>query len=167
MDYTIFHAINGLAGRSHLLDQIGIFFAEYFLYVLVVLVAALWFNKSLRSRVYLAAVNSVVARLVIVEIIKRIADRPRPYEVIQVNKLIIDNERGNSFPSGHTVFFFAIAFSFYGTKWFWPLVILAAIGSVARVFVGVHYPADVVVSVILAAVTVPIFFYLFRKQKLL
>lgn len=150
-------------------DAIGVFLAEYLLYLLAFGIAALWFfSKSLRARVYLAGINSVLARLVVVESIKRLADRPRPYEVIDVRKLIIDNETGNSFPSGHTVLFFAIAFSFYGTRLFWPLVVIAVLGSVARVFVGVHYPADVAASIAIAGlISCGTYIYWKRKTKLI
>lgn len=165
MDTQIFYAINNLAGHSHALDLIGIFFAKYFEYVFAVFVVLLWFKKELRTKVYLAIISSVIARLVIVEILKRLFAHPRPYEVLQVHQLIADNERGVSFPSGHAAVFFALAFSFWGTKYFWPLFIFALIASVARVFVGVHYPGDIIVGLLISAATVFVIKKLIKKYS--
>jgi undecaprenyl-diphosphatase len=152
METNIFYFINGFAGRNFYLDKVGIFFAEYFLYVLPLILLFIWiYRKSLRPYVYLVVAATVIGRLIFVEILKRLVDRPRPYEVLtNIHQILVDNERGMAFPSGHTVVYFVVAFSFYGTKWFWPLVVLATLGSIARIFVGVHYPLDVLASVLIA-----------------
>jgi undecaprenyl-diphosphatase len=156
LDTTIFYFLNSFAGRYSILDKIGIFFAEYLLYLFPLILLWIWFSqKNLRKNIYLALVSVVVGRLIVVEILKRLIDRPRPYEVLaNIHQILADNEKGMAFPSGHAVVYFALAFSFYGTKWFWPLVILATLGSISRIFVGVHYPLDVLASVIIAAVVV-------------
>jgi membrane-associated phospholipid phosphatase len=64
------------------------------------------------------------------------------------------------------VILFAIAFSFYGTKYFYPLLVLAALGSFARIFIGVHYPSDVVVSIFIAGIVTYVCMGLFKKRIL-
>jgi undecaprenyl-diphosphatase len=151
MNNKLFFAINNFAGKHHFLDVLGIFFADKFLYVFLLVVAALWLNKSLRKYVYLAATSVVINRLILVELLKRFFNHPRPYEILpKLNLLLVDNERGMSFPSGHAVIYFSLAFSFWGTKYFWPFFIFATIGSVARVYVGVHFPYDIIGSFIVA-----------------
>ncbi len=165
MNETIFLAINGLAGRSHLFDVLGVFLADKFLYVFALIILGLWFNKRLRPYVYLALGSALIARGVIVEILKRIIDHPRPYEIVgNIHQLLVDNEQGMSFPSGHTVIFFSFAFSFWGTKYFWPFLIMAIIGSLARVFVGVHFPWDVLASIFIAGIVVWLGRRLFQKK---
>lgn len=167
MDYTFFSAINGLAGKWHWLDAIGKFFGgDYFLYLFALAVAILWFNNNIRNRVYLALVSVAVGRIVIVEILKRIVDRPRPYEAIAVRQLIADNEHGVSFPSGHSAIYFALAFAFWGTKYFWPFFFLAVAGSVARVFVGVHYPFDILAGALIGGLTALLLKRLFKNRIL-
>jgi undecaprenyl-diphosphatase len=157
MNEKIFLIINGLAGKSHFLDALGIFFAEKFLYVFALIVVVLWLQKSLRYYVYLTIASAFVSRIIIVEAIKRIINHPRPYEVVSnIHQLLADSEHGMSFPSGHTVIFFSFAFGFYGTKYFWPFLILATLGSLARIFVGVHFPADIAASIIIAAIVVAV-----------
>lgn len=166
MDNQIFLAINGLAGLSNILDQVGIFFAKYFLYVFVAVVVALWFRRDLRKNVYIALISSFISRGIIVEILKRLIARPRPFEILNVHQLLVDEGTKRSFPSGHTVIFFSLAFAFWGTRWFWPFFILALIASMARVFVGVHYPTDILASVIIAVATVWVVSRLFKKKNL-
>lgn len=167
MNTQIFLAINNLAGHSARLDKIGIFFAEYFIYVFAVAVVLLWLKKELRINVYLAIASAIVSRLVIVEIIKRLVNHPRPYEILpHMHQLIADSERGMSFPSGHTVILFSLAFAFYGTKYFWPFVVLATLGSVARVFTGLHFPVDILASIVIAGLTVWLVQRLFKNRIL-
>jgi undecaprenyl-diphosphatase len=59
---------------------------------------------------------------------------------------LIHHQAENSFPSDHTTFLFAIAFSylFFKLKKLAVIsLILAFLGGIARVYVGVHYPFDI------------------------
>ena|SRR5581483_11520255 len=167
MDYKLFEFINGIAGHDKLLDFLGIFFGVYLIYLLVIVVLYLSVDKKYFNNAVYALVSIVISRLVIVEAIKRLVNRPRPYQVINVHQLVADSEKGMSFPSGHTVILFAIAFSFYGTKYFYPLLILATLGSLARIFIGVHYPSDVLASVAIATIVAWGVRLLFTKQLIL
>jgi undecaprenyl-diphosphatase len=169
MDKNIFLAINQLSRKNDIIDHIGIFLADYLLYVMVgfILVLALKKVWSLRPYVSLALASVVLSRLVIVEILKRVFARARPFEVFpDIRPLIIDEDALRSFPSGHTVIYFSIAFSFWGTKYFWPLFVLAVLGSLARIFVGVHYPSDILASVLIAFLVVWSLRGLFKKPNL-
>jgi undecaprenyl-diphosphatase len=165
MEEALFNLINNLAGQNQMVDTLGLFLAEYLIFVLIGLVVILWLWKSLRNHAYLAGVSLLVSRSV-VEVPKLLFDRPRPFASMEVNQLI-EHETGSSFPSGHTVVLFAIAFSFYGTRWFWPFIVLATLGSLARVFVGVHYVSDVLTSVVIAALVVWGISILFKKRFLM
>lgn len=155
MNTQIFLAINGLAGRIHWLDVVGVFLADKFIYVFALVICALWLNKRLRNYVYLAIASAFVSRIIIVEILKRVINHPRPYEVVAgIHQLLADSERGMSFPSGHTVVFFSFAFAFWGTEYFWPFFVLATLGSLSRIFVGVHFPADILGAFVISWLTV-------------
>ena len=164
MNEQLFHAINNLAGKSHVLDVLGVFFADKFLYIFALIILGLWFSKRLRPYVYLTLGSTLIARGVIVEIMKRLINHPRPYEVVgNLHQLMADNEHGMSFPSGHAVIFFSFAFGFWGTEYFWPFLIMATLGSLARVFVGVHFPADILASFFIAGLVVWVGRRLFKK----
>ncbi len=167
MNTQIFFAINHLAGQWVWLDKLGVFFAEYLIYLFAVMVVLLWFKRDLRKHVYLAIVSAIVSRLIIVEVLKRLVNHPRPYEIVPgIHQILTDSEHGMSFPSGHAVILFSLAFAFYGTRYFWPAVILATLGSVSRVFVGVHFPLDILASVVIALLTVWLIKRLFKNKLL-
>ena len=167
MDHNIFLAINSLANRSLILDKIGLFFGgDYFLYLFFGGAILLWLVPTLRTRVYIMVGAVLVSRGIITEIIKRIISRSRPYEILNVHQLLADHDTGVSFPSGHATIYFAIAFAFWGTRYFWPFFILACLGSMARVFVGVHYPLDILVGAIIGTLTSWILLRLFKTRIL-
>ena len=70
-----------------------------------------------------------------------------------LNKLI-EKEVGNSFPSDHTIVFFSVCISIaLFRKRFWYLwVALALILSISRIYVGVHYPVDILVGALLGTI---------------
>ncbi len=57
-------------------------------------------------------------------------------------------ESSNGFPSGHSqsamAFFLLFAFLFRNTRMFWPALIIAIGMPLSRMYLGVHYPGDVV-----------------------
>lgn len=83
--------------------------------------------------------------------LKNLFMRPRPY--VSFDFLVplghLDNE--TSFPSGHTCSSFAAAaaiYFMYGKKAGIPAFILASLISLSRLYVGVHYPTDILAGVI-------------------
>lgn len=166
MDHQILLAINGFAGRYIVLDKIGLFFSDYFLYFALLGVALLWLRKNVRVNVYASFVSVILARGVVVEIAKRLVDRPRPFEILDIHNIANASGSGRAFPSGHTAIFFSLAFAFYGTKYFWPFLILAFLASIARIYVGVHYPTDVLASIVIAGLVVWLVKTLFKNRVL-
>lgn len=74
-------------------------------------------------------------------------DRPRPYTQI-LSLLPLGIEPGDaSFPSGHTNAAFASAVTYWNTldiRWLrWLLLGMAVVMAFSRLYVGVHYPTDV------------------------
>lgn len=84
-------------------------------------------------------------------LLKNLVGRVRPYEVIPGLVPLIPRPKEYSFPSGHSASSFAAASVFYRTmpkKFGIPIVILAFLISVSRLYVGVHYPSDVLVGIV-------------------
>ena len=63
--------------------------------------------------------------------------------------------RGNSFPSGHAANTFALAtvVAVFYRRWGWLAFLPAAVVAYSRIYVGSHWPADVLVSCFLGAGT--------------
>ncbi len=176
MDYYLFQQINNLAGHFKLLDSIGIFFAAYFQYLLAgALLVFLFLGKTREEKIKnyrlvgLAFLAAIVTRLGLGEIIKRLINRPRPFEIYQVHQLL-PYDPGLSFPSGHAMFFFgmSMAIYLYNKKLGWLFFVGSVLIFVARVFAGVHYPSDILggaaVGIFGGWLVVKIFNKIFKKE---
>ena len=118
--------------------------------LVILLVVALWFavDSKLAQKVFFVTICSMGLN----GIVKNIAQVPRPFDkgVVPVRK---ETATGFSFPSGHTQNFstwstlFAIKFK---KKWLTGLVAACiALVAFSRLYLGVHYPSDVLVGVAL------------------
>jgi len=157
MDIYLFQQINQLAGNWTYLDNLGIFFAKYSGYILVILLFSFLFfrnREKYKVMVIEAFSAAILARLVIANIIRFIYFRPRPFIDHQVN-LLLNREAGGSFPSGHASFFFALSFIVYcfNKKAGILFLIVSFLMSVARIFVGIHYPLDVLGGIFIGIIS--------------
>lgn len=148
LDAKLVYFFNGFTGKSQIFDAFIIFFASYLQYFLIAafLIFLFFSAYSKRKKLYIfwtTAISAVVARFVIVEIIRFFYHRPRPFAALQIHQLILDNNW--SFPSGHSAFFFAMASAiyFYNKKWGARFFIAAILMNISRVIAGAHYPTDI------------------------
>ena len=79
------------------------------------------------------------------DLLKIVFQRPRPFTVIPGIDLLIAPPSTFSFPSGDTAGAFgaAVALGHALPRLRWPAILIATSVALARVAVGVHYPADV------------------------
>jgi len=85
----------------------------------------------------------------VVDDLKDIVKRPRPPGINTARYLITNNY---SFPSGHALTIFlaaAVLGAYYGWKYRLIGYILAFIVSISRVYLGVHYPTDIIAGAII------------------
>lgn len=80
-------------------------------------------------------------------VLKNLLARPRPWlDVPGLAALVTENDP-NSFPSGHTTAAFAFAGALWRTapsRWMkWTALAAAVVMGWSRLYVGVHYPSDV------------------------
>ncbi len=111
--------------------------------------------KKTRPIGLMAGIALVMSVLINNAIIKNMVARPRPYlpETVggQGLKLLIEEQDDWSFPSGHSgaSFAAAVVFLFKGDKRLGiPAIIMAFLIAFSRLYVGVHYPSDVLAGVI-------------------
>src|SRR5712671_5472693 len=154
-DYRLFSAINGLAGRSAALDAIMIGCAKYLPVVFALALVALWLTWKPQNQrgAFLAGASALIA-LGLGQIVGYALPRPRPYLAHSVN-LLISRSVDTSFPSDHATLGFAVAIMVwqYNRKVGVWLLILALVLAFSRVFVGAHYPSDVLGGAVLGSVT--------------
>lgn len=127
---------------THLGDK-GIFW-------ILIAIVMLFFKKT-RPLGIMAGIALVFSVLINNVIIKPNVGRIRPYEVVDGLKLLIERQHDPSFPSGHSGASFAAAVVFLvkGPKKIGiPAIIMAALITFSRLYVGVHYPTDVICGII-------------------
>lgn len=83
--------------------------------------------------------------------LKNVINRTRPYEVIDGLTYLVRTPVDSSFPSGHSACSFAVAcimFRRLPRRYGVPALILAILIALSRLYVGVHYPSDVLFGTI-------------------
>ena len=98
--------------------------------------------------------------------LKDLIARPRPFVVNEaITPLITDVSPYRSFPSGHSGGSFAAMFALY--KWVpkkigIPAIVLAALVALSRLYVGVHYPTDILAGCVVGFMCSVWAYYLVR-----
>ncbi len=155
---------------THWLEiAVGLPIARYFLtYLLLGLGAILFIAKTSRPAAWIllfVAGTQLVTRLV-TGVLKEIFHRLRPFEVIKAGNWDwhFFGDRGSSFPSGHSAFFWGLFFplAFVFPKYRIPLLIIPVFISVARIGVNDHWCSDVIASAGFAALFTLLFIWLLR-----
>lgn len=128
----------------------AVFAARYLIAVYFVLAAFLYYSRRKRERhAAKEALWAVLFALLITNIIGFFVQRLRPYRASWIAgvpvPILIPPPLTTSFPSGHAAVSFALAFAIYwGDKKLGAIAfVIAAVISLARILVGVHYPSDV------------------------
>ena len=108
--------------------------------------------KKTRKIGIMSAVALLGSLIINNNIIKNLVRRPRTFVKFTDLQIIIPTPSEFSFPSGHTASSFAAASVFYRhlpKKLGITSVVLAGLIGFSRLYVGVHYPTDVIAGVIM------------------
>lgn len=120
----------------------------------LVAAAVLLIPKKTR-RVGITALLSITIGFLITNVLlKNIVARPRPFDAYTEIIPLITRPTDFSFPSGHTCASFACALVFFRMlpkKYGVPAVVLAGMVAFSRLYLGVHYPGDVLGGFLVAA----------------
>lgn len=121
----------------------------------IALTVLLLLFKKTRKAGICCAIALILDLLVVNIALKPLFARVRPYAVLQDITIITKTPGDHSFPSGHSAGSFAAAWALFRSlknKWGAAAVVLAALIALSRLYVGVHYPTDVLGGIIIGIV---------------
>lgn len=112
----------------------------------IVLGLILLFPKKTRKAGITALLALAIGALITNLGLKNLVARVRPYDAVEGLAPLVARLKDYSFPSGHTCASFACAGVYYKSypgKWGKATLVLAVLIALSRLYVGVHYPTDV------------------------
>lgn len=165
---TLFFLIFGLNSQSPMMDSMMIFGARFAIYLTLILMFVLVFKGGVKERKSLVlALLSIPIIILLIKVIHLFFYQSRPFVVNDILPLI-PHAADASFPSRHTSIMSGIAFAYTYFKSRWaPLFLLLMLWvGMARIFVGVHFPLDILGGGIVGIVAVAIALQLKKLLKL-
>lgn len=142
--------------NSPLKYKIFLFIYRYLVYLTVLIYMALLIYcliQGLYHQLFNAVLTPAIT-FIVVTIVRRLINAPRPYKVYPIKPLIEKNKAGESFPSRHTLSITIIAMA--GLYIWWPagvvLWVMSVCMGISRVVAGVHFPKDVLAAAIISIV---------------
>ena len=153
LNLSLFSWINASPEASNTSIQFAIFIANDLLYCMILLFAWFWLrgNYDTKKQILKAFIFTSIA-ILISQCISHVYYHPRPF-VMEVGRTLIYHAPNGSFPSDHMLIFSSIAFSYLFSaqrKLGIFLLIMAWLVAWSRVYLGVHFPLDMLGAFLLA-----------------
>lgn len=145
-NHLLFLMINAAPGLHGWHLALAVDAAEWLVFAIPVVLLLLWFsgNQTLRRAALLSAMAAGLA-LLINQAVGLAWFHPRPF-MEGVGHTFLAHAPENSFPSDHGAVMFAIALGLLSQaaarKAGWLMLVLAVVVAWSRVYLGVHYPLD-------------------------
>lgn len=177
---TILHTLSQLDGQTLLFIQDHLRFEELnpfmirftnlgeFGLIWIIITVLLLIPKKSRRAGICSALALVASLCVTNFFLKNYVARVRPYEVVEGLTSLLGPVGEWSFPSGHASSGFAAAAAIYKSRpkrVGVPCIILAALLAWSRLYVGVHYPSDVIGGAIIGTLLGLIVFWIFGERE--
>ena len=153
--------------RNPLFDRLFIpitHFADDGIFWILLVLVLIWAKKTRRAG--MAALFSMAICYILTSMwLKDFVGRIRPYETYSSLVLLVEKDPDFSFPSGHTVISFAAALIYvrmlekpFGIA----TLLLAILIGFSRLYVGIHYPSDVLGGFLLALAVSSVVYVVFQ-----
>ena len=157
-DGAVFRWINRLADRTRWAHPLFRANASYGIVLFAVLLLITYINGRRHADLYgvassVWAAGAALVALGIGQLIGGAVNRARPYRAMPNVHLLVDKTNDFSFPSDHATVAGAVAVGLLLTNRRWGIVAvaLAVLMAFTRVYVGAHYPSDVLAGLALGA----------------
>lgn len=181
MNHVIFFSLYSLAHQSINLDWLIVFSANNFGYIMIFLAfiflifhtdgvfdyRAPFLQFKNKAKEVIFVFSSALTAWILATIIKSFILSPRPFVFFQNIRPLFLHGGMDSFPSGHAMFFGALALSlfFVHKRIGYMYFIVALIVGFSRVISGVHFPVDILVGYIFGIMIAYLFKIIFYKNN--
>jgi len=167
-DIALFQVLNNF--HSTIFDRIMLFTSTIgewaIIWALIAFIIFLCDKKRGRGILFMTILAIIISSILNDAILKTIFFRERPYLLIEnVHQLGI-RWINSSFVSGHTASSFAAAFvliAYYKKFWYF-FIFLAVLIAYSRIYLGMHYPSDIIGGIIIGALSAFIVFKISKKR---
>ncbi len=150
------------------MNTLMIFIAQYLILIApIIIIIYVWTHDNkkdaINDSIYMAVASAMAWG--IAHILKNTFKTLRPE---LAHDILLKSESIYAFPSGHTTFFFALAtvLYFHHKKLAYITYVMATAVGVARVYIGVHYPIDIIGGAMLGITVGILSKYIYDKIKI-
>lgn len=168
MDNTnLFFLIFNLNGHFGILDKLMIFGATYLIYLVILFIFILVLKgKTPEKKAFLLILLGLPVAFLLIQIIHIFFYEPRPFVAFHFPP-IVPEKIDASFPSRHATISAIIAFSYvlFKSKWSPIFLFLMLWIGISRIYVGVHYPLDILGGFITGSISLVIAKQIFKLIK--
>jgi len=172
LNENVFYWVNSFAGKSDFWNGVFVFWAEYLIYIMIVFFAAyfarlVWKDRKVELREIFLYFSIPFIAWFFAKIIKFFMPTERPFSVLENVTQLTEESVMSSFPSGHSTMAFALATAIYmyNKKIGIIFFILAFFVAISRSLVGVHFPLDIFVGMLIGVLVPVAFDRAWRKFK--
>ncbi|TCV85366.1 phosphatase PAP2 family protein [Sulfurirhabdus autotrophica] len=154
VNQSLFLLINAAPGASGFMVNLAVFIAESLIWIVPAGLKIVWLRSAnLARHALVAATVAGLFALLVNQVIGLYWYHPRPFEA-GIGLTLIPHVMDSSFPSDHLTLIWAVAISLLLNKQFrltgWVLFLLGVPVAWARIYLGVHFPLDILGAVLVA-----------------
>lgn len=168
LDLSLFYFVNHSISHSFF-DKFFVIMTTqecwYITYAVLIFFLLTKFGARGRYFFFLLIIGIFLSDQISSHLIKELVNRIRPCHSLEDVRLLVPCGSGKSFPSSHSVNNFALAvfLSYFFKKYKTYFYILAGIVALSRVYVGVHYPSDIIAGALIGFTFANLILIIFKR----